>query len=1416
MLGTDLCPACLWAIEDPSDPTLSDGRGGSPAEPDTGVTLGLVETSGPPQDESTLPPLLDRYRPERVLGKGGFGKVILAEDRVLKRHVAIKILSHAASDPAAAAAFLNEARLLARMDHPGIMPVFDAVEIENGRFCIVSRFIDGPSLAQVIHREALSRHEAAAIMAAVGEALDHAHRQGVVHLDVKPANIIIAKGKRPVLLDFGIARLWQSFSRSDRIAGTPAYMSPEQARGEDHLLDGRSDIFSAGSVFYEMLTGQRAWDASTVAELVRRVSNGDLIPPRRIDPAIPREMERICLKAMQLRPKERYATAADFALELREWMAAESATLVTPTAPSASGVLSATPGTTTPGGILVRGLRCYDESDADFFLDLLPGPRDRGGLPDSVRTWKERLESTNEDTPRVCVLYGPSGSGKSSFLRAALIPRLARHVQIIRTDASDPNLSERLVQALRNRFPMDGEPDEPKALLQSLRQRARLAPGQKLVIVIDQIEQWLQASADRRPDLPAILRQCDGARIQALLVVRDDFWRGLTVLLDDAGTAITPDNSAMLDLFDVRHAAHVLELSGRAMGTLPSDSAVALPAAAAEFVRYAVAGLADHGQVSPARLALFTQMFRSRPWSLAALKDIGGVRRLGAAFLEDSFAGPRAPAPRRLHERAARNVLSVMLPETGEVRGPATPESVLREHSGYQDRPRLFSELLQMLDKDLRLLMPVETDEGSGEARAWQLTHDQLVPALRDWLWTRERASLRGRARIQLRERAAEYRLHANSRTAPGLSEWVRLRFLTSAGRWTQVEAMFMQKGRRRVLISLGVAAAVAAFGWAGVAEVRRIERAQSAAAAIKSAPSADVVRIARQSLALKDRLVPILEDHSDRVGGDSRSAGIALLALGSGDPSRIGQQMLEVSPPEFAAARDAFRLSGAQPPVARWTDALADRAASPEVRIRAMAALAALAPEALPASFESDVAAWLMLTGSEAPVWASYMRPVAHAFDPGLKALINGTTQKARVREACAALAALHSDDPSALGALVSVFPPEHLGMLRESLAAMGSTGVAALRERLETTPPVTPTALPATAEEESIYLSRAHAATLLAALGAPFEVGGFTLQRSRDQTERTLFTLAAVHAGVAASGLVTRLRQEPSAGVRFALLLALASYSPGDLPEHELDRFRDWLRSAWLTDSDGGCHSAIMWLARQWLLTDLVRSLGESTPRLESPQPGFSWWLTPSGVDMRIVTLASGERTALAATEFGDEAGARDGGHHKNNTWYTAATHCSKQSLQEDIPQSDWVYTPMDQGIEVSPPALSLRSYRLPTEAEWRAARGEGGATILAAGAFPEFLHHESWLYTNSDDRPHPPAELRPNDGGFFDIVGNAEEWLHEISDGQLGRLAGRDYTDKLDTVLSEAIRDYATSAPPKLIPGVIRFRLARTLLR
>lgn len=272
-----------------------------------------------------------RYEIKSELGRGGMATVFLAYDPHFQRHVALKVLPQVfLHDPTFRARFEREARVIAALEHPAIVSVHDFGEQDKQPY-LVMRYMPGGSLSDRLENGAISLPNASKIMQRIASALDRAHQMGIIHRDLKPANILFDQYGDAFLTDFGIVKMTGETSHltGTAVVGTPAYMSPEQAQGEENL-DGRSDIYTLGTILYQMLTGRLPYQASTPMGLAVKHITEPVPRLRQTRPEFPPALETIISKTMSKNPDDRYATAGAMARELAQVAAGEQLTPIDP------------------------------------------------------------------------------------------------------------------------------------------------------------------------------------------------------------------------------------------------------------------------------------------------------------------------------------------------------------------------------------------------------------------------------------------------------------------------------------------------------------------------------------------------------------------------------------------------------------------------------------------------------------------------------------------------------------------------------------------------------------------------------------------------------------------------------------------------------------------------------------------------------------------------------------------------------------------------------------------------------------------------------------------------------------------------------------------------------------------------------
>jgi serine/threonine protein kinase/formylglycine-generating enzyme required for sulfatase activity len=1204
----------------------------------------------------TPPKRIGRYRIVRLIGSGGYGSVLLANDEELDREVAIKIPNEGMATTAIGD-YLDEARMVARLDHPNIVPVYDVGKTEDVDYYIVSKYIPGQDLRQLLKQHRFDFLEAANLIATIADALHHAHKRGLVHRDIKPSNILIDPEGTPYVADFGLALPEQKLGKGPRFAGTPVYMSPEQARGEGHRVDGRSDIFSLGAVFYQLASGKRPFRAETRSDLLEQIEFHEPRPLRQHDEQIPKEIDRICQKALAKRANDRYWSAHDLAEDIRIFMRQHESSVDDPDRFKTSNRSSRKASGTRPGlletatdhgqssardlsepetapfpqrdtdtdsqsvNVIPKGLRPFDAQDADFFLELLPGPKDRDGLPNSLRFWKKRIEATDVDESfSVGMIYGPSGCGKSSFVNAGLIPRLSKSITPVVVESSAEFTEQRILNRLHKSFPqLDSELGLSDAVA-SIRLGQGVPPGCKVVLILDQFERWLHShEPGEGRELINALRQCDGERVQAILMVRSDFWMSVTRLLNDLEIDLVQGkNFAAVDLFPPRHAKKVLIAFGRAFGALPSGEE--LEPDNLGFVDKTVQNLAEDGKLICVRLALYAEMMKNKSWTLDSFNKIGGTEGIGVSFLDESF-GPNANPKIRLHQIAARRVLKSLLPDSSTtINIQMKSYDQLFHDSGYSDRKQ-FEELIRVLDNEMRLIARtdpsgIDLDSENMESVAsldpakkyFRLSHDYLVTALRKWLNRKQRETRRGRAELLLAERAAFWSAKPESRYLPSIPEHFRIRLLTPKAQWNENEKAVMKSAAkshgRFLAISLAVMAALAlaGVGLSNSIQERNADQLVDNVLLADTSQVRDAVAKLESYRSASTKLTAAFNNNPTK----SREKLHAAMALASDSPecrSYLLDQIPVISADRLQPVCDSLNGSPGKSNIEltdRLVDMLNDNSAAAQSRLQVACAMAQL--DAKHEVWEDSnlrkfVAEQLtQLYPSDLSPLRNALSPVASKITPYLRDIFLDEEREQQQRLfATESLVDYASSSPKTLYALLVDCDQRQFPLVFRALESESDVVIEMARQTIAREIP----ALGTDAEIRSrLARNQANAAVTLYQLGQFADVWPLVEKIGTDPTVRNLVIHGIWNRGSSPKPLLEKLCSKTSDSMLQFAMLAIGEFPIASFNESESNRL-----VSRVTDLLKDAKTAEIAASAQWLLRKIGREqIGEALVQTET----------------------------------------------------------------------------------------------------------------------------------------------------------------------------------------------------------------------
>ena len=1008
-------------------------------------------------------------------------------------------------------------------------------------------------------------------------------------------------------------------------------------------------------------------------------------------------------------------------------------------------------GQASPIKIVPKGLRSYDEHDADFFLELLPHPGRSDKLPEIIHFWKARIEEPEPDTMfRVGVIYGPSGCGKSSLVKAGLLPRLSDPVLRIYVEATPDQTESDLLKGIRRKCP-----DLPPELglvetLAALHDGGGLPLGRKLFLVIDQFEQWLVANRGREDtDLVKALGHCDEKRVRAVLMVRDDFLSAAIQFLEEIGIEFRSRlNATRVELFTPYHAEKVLADFGQADRILRDR----LTTEQQEFITQAVKALAlQDGMIIPVRLALFFETFKSREWTTKTLQEIGDAEGVGVAFLERTFNSDYADPILRSHQEAAQSVLGALLPESGsEIKRPRRPWRELLDASGYASRPKSFDELLRILDKELFLITPIdqggrlESDGGQATGsveRYYQLTHDYLVPSLREWRSNKNQEASNLVNAIGMAETKDVSPL---VKQLAGLRLWANpllRRIMESSG----------EASKERLHASLALLPV-------DQEHVEFLYRRLLEAAPTELPVLRDALRPFRESLI--GRLWNVLEQSDDK--SQYLQAGSALALYDPANPlwqtvgDKVAGAMVTVNAVHLGFWLDALRLARDEL-TAPLATIFRDTEHPDTERSLAFNILEDYASD------QPNVLANLLMDSEENHFAVLFEKLKAH-------------------QQAVVPL--LEEEMVKSL--------PEATEIEKDGLAQRQARAAAAMI-RLGRTESVWPLLKHSPNPSLRSYLVNwlkplgADPKALLARMESLKSGAGTTPMDGRQAMDAVLF--------------------HPDTSERRALILALGGYDPDELSPDKREPLVEHLLEMYRNDPDAGIHGAAEWTLRRWKQEEKLAAIDVELKKLKD-RGNRRWYANSEGQTFVVIegpvefmmgsphsepdrrdwenlhrkrinrrfAIATKEVTVeqyqrflkenpkIARLEI-DRYSPEPTGPMNGMTWYEAAAYCNWLSRKENLPEC---YKPnmlgqYAEGMKIRADALQRTGYRLPTEAEWEYACRAGAVTSRYYGRSVELLGKYAWNSQNSQERAWPCGQLLPNELGLFDMLGNVHEWCH-----------------------------------------------------
>ncbi len=773
-----------------------------------------------------------------------------------------------------------------------------------------------------------------------------------------------------------------------------------------------------------------------------------------------------------------------------------------------------------------------------------------------------------------------------------------------------------------------------------LRRNHSLLKEHKVIMVLDQFEQWLFARGrDAGTELIAALRQCDGEHIQALCLVRDDFWMAATRFMKDLEIDLVPHrNVAAVDLFDLRHARRVLAAFGRAYDCLPAEHETWSRDQNA-FLNQVTTGLAQEGWIVPVRLALFAEMVKGKPWTHATLREVGGMDGVGLRFLEETFSSARSNPEHRYHQKAAQNVLKSLLPETNsDIKGRMRSSQELRQASGYSDRPGDFDHLIRILDSELRLITPVDLESSLDEekpvtppgGRYYQLTHDYLVHSLREWLTRKQKSTLRGRTELLLAERSALWNSKPDSHHLPSLREWATVRLVTKPSAWSDHERRMMSRTDRKA----GIRAAFVTVALCGLlASGFLIRRSVNddydrnhARQLVLRLQDAEIAKVAESIADMRDyrrwtdpALRTVLEQ-SEHDPGRKLRASLALLASDPTQAEYLSRRLIDATPAELSVLCQF--LAGRETSLAPTLWAILEANGPDDARV--------LGPAGALAHFDHDSPRWHGVAGKVAramvsvnPIhvseWLLIFRPASDQLRAALKEILQDVSRDESDRmHAMSYLVDYASENPRELVDLLENAGAKEFALVLPGVERWHEQSRSLLEREVDADD-----ALPAAkvAENDRRAERQAKAAVALFRLGGAERVWPLLVHKSDPRvrgflihwltrlggdpgtTRACLQKIETIAQARSSAGKIAEIESEkdpnrsslfdPATSTERALILIAGSFDVEHLANEECALAIKKLVDIYRDDPDPGVHGAARWALGRWHQSKLLNQI-------------------------------------------------------------------------------------------------------------------------------------------------------------------------------------------------------------------------------